>query len=187
MIWAISGPSGSGKTTLAQALATASSGTLRRAVTCTTRAPRAGERDGVDYHFVDLERFEAMRVAQGLVEETSYKGACYGLPVSEVEGKGDVLAVVDQAGIRNLRNRFGEDVLAIGLMGLGEDELAKRMAGRGETPEQIAQRLAGLEGEIRELGTLCDFVILLGGADEQLLQVQGLMKQERERRERSRS
>ena len=97
----ISAPSGGGKTTLCQHLL-AGHPEMTRAITCTTRAPRPGERDGVDYYFLDPAAF-ARRVAEGgLLEHASVYGHCYGTPKSEVLERlrqgNDVLLAVDVQG-----------------------------------------------------------------------------------------
>src|SRR5262245_11290671 len=103
----VSGPAGSGKTTLVQRLLAEDGLRLRVAVTATTRAPRAGEKDGVNYHFWTPARFDAAVQNDELLEWATVHGQRYGTPRSEVEpyrlqGKGVVL-VIDVQGARQVR------------------------------------------------------------------------------------
>lgn len=161
-IWVLVGPSGTGKTTIAQELV-AKVSDLRKAVTCTTRAPRDGERDGVDYFFVSEEQFDFLLASGKLIEHTIYGGFRYGLPVDqflEAEQAGaDMLAVLDIQGVHHLRNTFGpERVRAIFLCSPSEEELTRRMRERGSSPDEIARRLALVPQELTDAEG-CDFVL----------------------------
>jgi guanylate kinase len=180
-IWVLAGPSGSGKTTLAKALVARSGGTLRRARTCTTRPPREGEVPGVDYTFVGVAEFQALASAGALLEETVYNGHRYGVPASEVRPDGDVLAVVDPPGIRHLRARFGDRVVAICLSGYSEADLAARLAGRGADPAEIAARLRNLAEEAAALESVCDHRVPPGSPDEVLVAVEAVVARQRGR------
>jgi guanylate kinase len=97
----LSAPSGGGKTTLSQRLL-ARHPEITRAVTCTTRPPRPGERDGADYYFIDSAAFERRVAAGGFLEHAGVYGHAYGTPKSEVlerlrQGR-DVLLNVDVQG-----------------------------------------------------------------------------------------
>lgn len=161
-IWVLVGPSGTGKTTIANDLVSQVPG-LRRAVTCTTRAPREGERDGVDYHFVSEEQFDFLLSAGKLVEHTIYGGFRYGLPVDQFleaeQAAMDILAVLDIQGVHHLRALFGpERVRAIFLCSPSEAELRRRMQQRGSSPEEIAKRLALVPLELTDAEG-CDHVV----------------------------
>ncbi len=86
MLVVISAPSGGGKTTLCQRLLSARS-EMTRAVTCTTREPRQGERDGVDYYFLDAASFLKRVQAGNFLEHATVYGHSYGTLKSEVLGK----------------------------------------------------------------------------------------------------
>lgn len=181
VIWVLAGPSGSGKTTLASSLVARSGGRMRRALTCTTRAPRPGERSGVDYHFVSAERFDRMWDAGDLLEETEYNGNRYGVPVSEISGAPEVVVVVDSAGIHSVKHRFGSRAVAIHLSGLTADDLAGRMSARGSTPDEIEARLRNLAEEATALESACDYHIAPGSPEQVLEEVEALMARERSR------
>src|SRR5499427_9462509 len=108
----ISAPSGGGKTTLCQQLLAARP-SMTRAVTCTTRPPREGERDGVDYYFLDAESFLKRVQAGNFLEHATVYGNSYGTLKGEVLGKlrqgKDVLLSVDVQGAATIRERAQED------------------------------------------------------------------------------
>src|SRR5579883_3462447 len=108
----ISAPSGGGKTTLCQQLLE-SNANMTRAVTCTTRAPREGEVDGVDYYFLDAAAFLKRVQAGNFLEHATVFGNSYGTLKSEVltklrQGR-DVLLNVDVQGAATIRDRAEED------------------------------------------------------------------------------
>src|SRR5689334_19774589 len=108
----ISAPSGGGKTTISKQLLAARP-RMTRAVTCTTRPPRAGERDGVDYYFLDAASFLKRVQAGNFLEHATVYGNSYGTLKSEVLGKlrqgKDVLLSVDVQGASAIRERAKED------------------------------------------------------------------------------
>lgn len=142
-VWILVGPSGTGKTTLAKELPQRVSH-LKRAVTCTTRAPRPGEHEGVDYYFVTNEQFDFLLASGKLLESTTYGGNRYGLPADQfMELRDhDVVCVLDLAGVENLRMRMAADTLrVVYLESPSAAELTKRMRARGSSEEEIARRL----------------------------------------------
>jgi guanylate kinase len=186
IVWVLAGPSGSGKTTLAQALVARSGNLLRRARTCTTRPPRPGEKADEDYRFVTADAFCALRERGELLEETLYNGHRYGVPASELELGGEVVVVVDPPGIANLRGKFGDRVVAIGLAGLSESDLSARMTARGTSKLEIAERLRNLGDEAAALARICDYQVPPGTPEEVLASVETLIKEVRGRFSRPR-
>src|ERR1700685_1288361 len=109
----ISAPSGGGKTTLCKQLLAAYPSTMTRAVTCTTRLPRDGEQDGVDYYFLDATSFLKRVQAGNFLEHATVFGHSYGILKSEILGKlrqgKDVLLNVDVQGAATIRERASSD------------------------------------------------------------------------------
>ena len=107
----LSAPSGGGKTTLCEQML-ANNANIARAVTCTTRAPREGERDGVDYYFLTAEDFLKRVQAGNFLEHATVYGNSYGTLKSEVLGKlragKDVLLAVDVQGAAAIRAQRGQ-------------------------------------------------------------------------------
>lgn len=165
-VWVLVGASGSGKTTLAKELGELPG--CRRAVTCTTRAPRPGEVEGLDYHFVSEQQFDFLLASGALLESTEYGGARYGLPEREVTRTPelDVLCVLDLAGVHHLRALLPAERLAtIYLAAPSASELERRMRERGSQDTEIAGRLALRETEERD-ADLCEHVVPPGSFPE---------------------
>ena len=146
----VSGPSGVGKTTLVDRLLERPG--YRRAVTATTRAPRPGEREGVDYHFLPEAEFRTAVEAGRFLEHAVVFGNRYGTPRAEVEAvlaDGDVcLLNVDVQGAAQVRGKV-EPALTVFLVPPSDEELQRRLAGRGtEGPEAVARRLAVAREEL---------------------------------------
>ncbi|WP_226553526.1 guanylate kinase [Celeribacter naphthalenivorans] len=142
----LSSPSGAGKSTLARRLMDWDE-TLSFSVSATTRAPRAGEEDGVHYHFVDEPRFKQM-VAEGeMLEHAHVFGNFYGSPAAPVrkaieEGR-DVLFDVDWQGAQQIANSVLRDhVLSIFVLPPSIKELRRRLETRGQdSAETIGKRM----------------------------------------------
>ena len=167
----LSAPSGAGKTTLCHELLAARPG-IRRAITCTTRPPRAGERDGIDYHFLDPKAFEQKRHAGEFLEWALVHGNHYGTLKSELihalrDGR-DALLNVDVQGaaaIRALGSRDPELARALLTVFLTPESitvLEARLRKRGtDSPETIERRLQEARKEIARWREF-DFVIVSG-------------------------
>lgn len=141
----LSGFSGAGKGTLVkQLLKTHDNYAL--SISMTTRQPREGERDGVEYFFTDPEHFEEKIAANGFIEYASYCGNYYGTPKAYVEeqleaGK-DVILEIEIQGALKVKERFPESLLLF-VTPPSAAELERRLVGRGtEAPEVIRKRLA---------------------------------------------
>lgn len=148
----VSAPSGAGKTSLLRALI-ARRDSLVFSVSWTTRPPRAGERDGCDYHFVSSERFAAMREAGAFLESATVFGHGYGTGAADVEtlrdaGR-DVVLEIDWQGARAVRERVPEAV-SIFILPPSREVLRARLAGRATDSEAvIAHRMAAATDEMR--------------------------------------
>ena len=142
----VAGPTAVGKGTINR-LIIEQHDDIDMSVSATTRPPRPGEVDGVDYHFVDDERFDQMIELGQLLEWATVHGHHrYGTPQAGVESQRDagktVILEIDVQGARQIRSRL-PDALFIFIAPPSFDELAKRLAGRGtETAEEQMTRLA---------------------------------------------
>ena len=148
----ISGPSGVGKDTIIDALrARQRDPDFHYVVTCTTRAPRPGEVDGVSYHFVSRERFLAMRDAGELLEANEVHGNWYGTPRVEVGAAlaagHDVILKIDVQGAQVVKERIS-DALLIFVVPPSLEALFQRLKARAtESADELEtrQRNAALE------------------------------------------
>jgi guanylate kinase len=140
----LSGPSGVGKGSLI-AVVRRRHPQVWLSVSVTTRAPRPGEVDGVEYHFVSAEEFDRMVAAGELLEHASYAGNSYGTPRRPVEEKlaagVPALLEIELQGARLVRTAM-PDARLVFLAPPSFDELARRLTGRGtEDPERVRRRL----------------------------------------------
>ncbi len=147
----ICAPSGTGKSTLIHRLCEEFP-SLTFSVSATTREPRLGETDGVDYHFLDRQMFLEWRDAGKLAEWAEVHGNFYGtplLPVREALAAGrDVLFDIDIQGAAQLRKSLGEGAYVF-VLPPSRAELSRRLSGRGtDSPEVVAARLAAAPKEI---------------------------------------
>lgn len=153
LILVVCAPSGTGKSTLVHKLL-AEFPRFEFSVSCTTRAPRTGEKDGVDYHFLSKEDFLDMKDKSQFAEWAEVHGNYYGTPRGPVQdllnqGK-DVLFDIDVQGAKQLRHSFA-DGLFVFLLPPSKSELERRLRGRGtDSEEAIVRRLGNAENELIE-------------------------------------
>ena len=147
----VAAASGTGKSSLLRRVLAAEPG-LSLSVSATTRAPRAGERDGVDYHFTDRAGFDALVASSGMLEWATVFGRSYGTPRAAVEATlaagRDVAFDIDWQGHRQLRAALPGDVVGVFLLPPSLDALQARLDARGDALDEIARRMAAARGEI---------------------------------------
>ncbi len=149
----ISAPSGAGKSTLVERLR-AEFPHFAYSVSCTTRAPRVGEEDGVQYHFLSREEFESRRLAGHFAEWAEVHGNLYGTPKALVEelltaGR-DVLFDIDVQGALQMKGAFSHGLFVF-ILPPSLLELERRLRGRGTDAEEvISRRLGNALGELKK-------------------------------------
>ena len=161
-LFIVSAPSGAGKSSLINAVL-AEDRNLALSVSFTTRAPRAGEVDGREYHFVDRKSFEAMLERGEFLESAEVHGNHYGTSqkwISEARSKGlDIVLEIDWQGAQQLRRVFPE-VVSIFIMPPSPRELERRLRARGkDSDEVIRTRLTNAREEIGHVAEF-DYVII---------------------------
>lgn len=160
----LTAPSGAGKTTIAKRVMEAIP-QLRFSVSATTRPRRSHERDGVDYHFIDLDQFERQIEAGEMLEyEEVYPGRLYGTLRSEVESKaaaGPVLLDIDIRGAKRIKDLYDNDALIIFVRPPSREELERRLRRRAtEDDETIRVRLERAKSELEFAESdRCDAVV----------------------------
>lgn len=159
----VSGPAGSGKTTLCSRLTEAYPQAIRRVITCTTRAPRGGEVDGVDYHFLARADFERQVAAGVFLEHATVHGNLYGPRAKDVaahlDAGFDALLNVDVQGAATIRRQAASDprlaaaLVTVFVRVLDPVELRRRLTGRGTDPaDEIDRRVQAAEWELGHAG-----------------------------------
>ena len=151
----VSAPSGSGKSTIVQWLMQAHPElNLYFSVSCTSRAPRGTEKDGVEYFFLTPDAFkEKIQNNEFLEYEEVYTDRFYGTLKQQVENQREagqnVVFDVDVKGGVNIKKYYGDEALSLFIQPPSVEELRKRLIGRAtDTPEAIEQRLAKAEYEL---------------------------------------
>ncbi|HVX41669.1 MAG TPA: guanylate kinase [Gemmatimonadaceae bacterium] len=176
----LSAPSGGGKTTIARRLLERRTD-VGYSVSCTTRAPRPRERDGIDYHFLDREEFLRRRAEGDFAESAEVHGNLYGTLRSEISQVLDsgrhVIMDIDVQGARQLRQAFPGSVTVFVLPPSGEvllDRLRKR---KTESPQQLAKRLNSALEELRAVEEY-EYVVVNDDLESAVLRVEAILDAE---------
>ena len=162
----MSAPSGCGKSTLIDMLLQEYPD-LQYSISCTTRAPRGDEEDGIDYHFLTVDRFRELLAEGAFLEHAEVHGNYYGTlrqPIVDVLNEGNSMILdIDVVGAAKVRHQVmhhlpPEDPLRAGYIDIfinppSMEELRARLVGRGtDAPDVIERRLANAEGEMARAG-----------------------------------
>ena len=147
----ISGPSGVGKGTIVNELL--KKGDYALSISCTTRAPRVGEKEGVSYFFISREKFLSLIEEDGFLEYDNHFENYYGTPKDFVEKQlqtKNVILEIEVNGAFKAKKSYPEAILIM-IVPPSTEELKARLIGRGtESPEKIKDRLARLEYELAQ-------------------------------------
>jgi guanylate kinase len=186
-IFVISAPSGSGKTTICRALL-ARVENLALSVSCTTREKKPGELDGVDYYFVDEDKFGNILDSNGFLETATVYGRRYGtsrLAVEEIVSRGlDAVLEIDVQGGASVKAAI-PGAVRIGILPPDWETLRKRLTARArDSRQEIERRLAAARIEIRELGKY-DYLVVNDDLETAVRQVEWIVRARRLRRERT--
>lgn len=183
IVFVLSAPSGAGKTSISQRLVAAMSDVVQ-VVTCTTRAPRPGERDGREYYFLSRQAFEQYIAAGDFLEWAQIHGQLYGTLRQSVEastaaGK-DVLLVIDVQGAAQHR-AAGLDAVFVFVLPPSWEVLAQRLHAReSESTDQQAQRLLVARQELAHY-TAYDYVVINDQLDDAVETLRAIIVAERQR------
>ncbi|MCI9128750.1 MAG: guanylate kinase [Eggerthellaceae bacterium] len=179
-LFVISGPSGVGKGTLVSMLKDAEAAWV--SVSATTRHPRPGEVDGVDYLFMDKQDFLHKADDGGFLEWAEYSGNCYGTPrdtvESHLEAGEDVILEIEVQGALQVRGSMPEAHLVF-IEPPSMEELEARLRGRGtESEEAISKRLQAAKVEM-DSKMKYDYVLVNDDIESAFEELRGYMEQER--------
>jgi guanylate kinase len=184
----VSSPSGAGKTSLCRRLAD-DCPAITLSVSATTRPPRDGERDGVEYLFVDEAKFDAMAARGDFLEWARVHGHRYGTPrggvMAALESGADALFDIDWQGARSIRAAAPEDTVSVFILPPSMAELARRLHRRAQDDETvIARRLGGAKAEIGKWDEY-DYVIVNADFEVAYGELSVIYRAERARRVRN--
>lgn len=187
VLYILSSPSGAGKTTLARRLIAADPG-IAMSVSVTTRKPRPGERDGVDYFFVDAAKFESMKDSGGLLEWARVFDNAYGTPraavTAAIDAGKDVLFDIDWQGAQQLSEKMKGDVVRVFVLPPSGQILEQRLKTRAQDPaDVVARRMSAASAEISHWAEY-DYVIVNTDLEESVRAATAILIAERLKRER---
>jgi guanylate kinase len=180
-LFVLSAASGTGKTSLAAALVSSVPG-METSISHTTRVPRPGEQNGVHYHFVDKETFDAMAARGEFLEHASVFGNRYGTSRNEVESRlkrdRSVLLDIDWQGARSVKRAIPAAV-SIFLLPPSREALRERLERRGQdSPEVIARRMREATSEMSHYGEF-DHVVVNDDFDRALADILHIVRGDR--------
>ncbi len=187
-MFVIEAPSGTGKGTVIKELLK-NDNNIKFSVSVTTRAPRVGEVEGVDYYFVSDEQYDEFLKQDAFYEWVdSQYGSRYGTLRSEVDSfinvGQDVLFDMDWAGARQMKEKAGDDVVTIYLLPPSIKELRRRLEGRGTDSQEVIEKRMGIILDKISHWDEFDYVIVNVSLAETVAKIQKIISGERMRRVR---
>ena len=180
-LYVVAAPSGAGKTTLVRLLLEQET-SVNLSISYTTRAARAGEQDGREYHFVAADEFRAMIAREEFLEWAEVHGNYYGTSkkwiADQLALERDVLLEIDWQGAQQVRQLFPA-AIGIFILPPSMEELTRRLTGRGTDAEEvIARRLAAAQAEMRHVGEF-DYVIINDRLEQALDDLRSIVRASR--------
>ncbi|MCM1339721.1 MAG: guanylate kinase [Muribaculaceae bacterium] len=182
-LFVISGCSGVGKGTVLKQFMARNSDDFMLSVSCTTRAPRTGEVDGVNYFFLTREEFENAVAADKFLEHAEFAGNLYGTKKKFIKQKFDeglnIILEIETQGALQVKQKMPEAVLIfIAPPGAGVEELEKRLRGRNtEDEETIQRRLAEAKVEL-ERAKQYDYIVINDDLERAISEVEEITQKE---------
>ncbi len=181
ILFVLSGPSGVGKGTILDRLMDDYNG-INYSISVTTRKPRKDEKDGIDYFFVSIEKFQEMKKENQFLETACVHGNYYGTPQKYVEqclSKGeDIILEIDIQGAKQIKEKF-KDAVYIFLLPPNNKELKNRLEKRNsETEESLKRRLKNADQEISEVNNY-DYRIVNDQIEKTVHAIKEVIKKER--------
>ncbi|KAF0100003.1 MAG: guanylate kinase [Rhodospirillaceae bacterium] len=183
----LSSPSGAGKTTLSRQLLD-NDKQIQLSVSATTRARRTGERDGVDYHFVDTATFSGMIERGEFLEHARVFDHFYGTPSAPVEAAlmagRDVLFDIDWQGTQQLKEKAGGDLVTVFILPPSTRDLERRLITRAQDSMEVVQKRMAKAADEMSHWAEYDYQIINRDIATSLMELKSILTAERLKRER---
>ncbi|MEW6131850.1 MAG: guanylate kinase [Pseudomonadota bacterium] len=181
VLYIVAAPSGAGKTSLVKALLKKDAA-IRLSVSYTTRAPRPGEVDGIDYHFVGIDDFKAMAARGEFLESAEVYGNFYGTSQAWIAGEiaagRDILLEIDWQGAGQVKKHFPEAVTLF-ILPPSIEALRERLSNRGQDgAEVIERRMAAARDDISHAAEF-EYIIVNDDFDQALLDLLAVVRASR--------
>jgi guanylate kinase len=183
----LSSPSGAGKTTISRKLLSLER-SLTMSVSATTRPMRPGEREGIDYHFVEIAAFRSMIDRKDFLEHAKVFDNYYGTPKGPVEAalrRGqDVLFDIDWQGTQQVAQAARDDLVSVFILPPSTQELEQRLKSRAQdSAEVVARRMAKAADEMSHWAEY-DYIVVNRDIEASVTQVRSILTAERLKRQR---